>query len=322
MSNSIYKCINCNEGLFEQNNGLACKNGHTYNFLKENKIPIFDFDKSMNEYTLDIKEVGERYDNSMKWVLETFKTSEDELRTSLIKRLNLKKGDIVLVTGAGVGDDLPYIAEKVGKEGTIYAQDFSKQMIEEAQKRVDSNENLKDYEIIFSVSDAINLPFNDSSFDAVYHFGGINLFPDIKKGISEMNRVAKENAMVVFGDETVAPWLKETEHGKMIIVNNPLCDFNAPLEDLPVTARDVVISWECSYYFYVVSFRKSDKKLDVNYDVFHKGLRGGTLKSRYYGQIEGIDLELKDQIYKLANNKGISRVEFIEELLKQGLKNV
>ena len=33
--------------------------------------------------------------------------------------------------------------------------------------------------IYFSLSDAVNLPFKDDSFDVVYHFGGINIFYDI-----------------------------------------------------------------------------------------------------------------------------------------------
>jgi len=320
--NSVYKCLECDEKLIQENDGLKCLNGHSYPFMQNGRIPVFDFDKSDNEYTIDASEVGERYDNSINWVLETFKSSQHQLRTSLINRLNLKKGYNVLVTGVGVGDDLPYIIKDIGAEGTIYAQDYSKQMVAEAHRRVDNNPELKDKNIIFSVSDAVNLPFESSVFDAVYHFGGINLFPDIKSGIREMDRVAKEGAKVVFGDETVAPWLKNTDFGRMLVTNNPLCDFNVPLEFIPAKARDVSVSWECKYYFYVVSFTSSDKELEVNTNVFHKGIRGGTLKTRYYGQLEGVSPELKDEIYKQAADKNISRVEFIESLLKHGLKNV
>ncbi|MBE0515243.1 class I SAM-dependent methyltransferase [Sulfurimonas sp.] len=320
MNSSVYKCITCNENLFKERDGLKCNKGHSFRFLNETSIPVFEFDQSENEYTL--KEVAERYDNSMNWVLETFCTTNEYLRTRLVSRLHLKLGDKVLVTGCGLGDDLPFICDKIGTEGIIYAQDYSKEMVSEAQIRMNNDKRLSQYNIVFSVSDAANLPFKDASFDAAYHFGGINLFPDIKKGICEMDRVAKEGAKIVFGDECVPAWLKNTEHAKMLIENNPLCEFDLPLEHLPITAREVNISWEANYYFYVIEFVSSKEKLKINYNVPHKGLRGGNMQTRYYGKLEGIDLELKNKIYKLASDKKVSRVDFMEKLLKEGLKNV
>lgn len=320
MTSNQYKCIKCDQKLILEKNGLKCKNGHIFDFLEGTNIPIFEFDVNDNEYTID--EVGERYDNSMNWVLKTFNITNETLRNNLISRLDLEEGDSILITGTGLGDDLQYICEKVGLNGAIYAQDYSKQMINEAQKRIKNDKKLCKYNIIFSVSDATNLPFKDSSFDAVYHFGGINLFPDIQKGIYEMDRVVKEGGKVVFGDEGIPAWLKNTEHAKILIENNPLCDFELPLEHLPVRARDVKVSWEANYYFYVIEFLSSKNDLEINYNISHKGIRGGTMNTRYYGKLEGIDLDLKSKIYELAKEKHISRVEFIEKLLNEGLKSV
>ncbi len=316
----VYKCIKCDKKLFKMNGGFKCENNHIYELLENYNIPVFDFNESTCEYT--IEEVGIRYDNSMKWVLDTFKISNSELRENLISRLNINGNDKVLVTGVGLGDDLIYIAKKVGKGGQIYAQDFSKQMISEAQKRVNRDEVLKNYDIIFSVSDATKLPFKNSMFDAVYHFGGINLFPSIKNGIHEMDRVVKDGGKVVFGDESIPPWLKNTEYGKMIINNNPICDFDLPLVHLPKNARNVAVTWEANYYFYVIEYIASSKEFDVDFDIPHKGLRGGTMRTRYYGQLEGISPSLRDEIYKIAEKKGISRKQMLEKLLRKGVEYV
>ena len=69
----------------------------------------------------------------------------------------------------------------------------------------------------FCVSDATALPFATAAFDAAYHFGGLNLFPDIRRGIAEMTRVVKPGGRVVFGDEGVAPWLVDSQFGKILV---------------------------------------------------------------------------------------------------------
>ena len=60
-------------------------------------------------------------------------------------------------------------------------------------------------QVTLSVSDATNLPYQDGTFDAVFHFGGINFMPDVRVAISEMARVCKNAGAVEFGDECIAP---------------------------------------------------------------------------------------------------------------------
>ena len=49
----------------------------------------------------------------------------------------------------------------------------------------------KDCKISYSLGDASILPFKNSMFDAVYSFGGLGKFDDIKKSLKEMVRVCK-----------------------------------------------------------------------------------------------------------------------------------
>ena len=292
-----YRCPVCRDNLHSQNTGLVCDNSHHFPFIKNTTSPIFECaEVNVNEY--NVEHAAEMHDNSLNWLFDTFGGSEQSLRENLVARLHLKKGQKVLITGAGAGNDLPYLAELLGENGTIYAQDFSAPMLASAIERSKSTLGLDDFDIHFSVSDATNLPFEDNSFDATYHFGGLNIFPDIRKGIHEMDRVTKDGGRVVFGDEGIPPWLKRTEYGKMVITNNPLCAFDAPLEHLPESARDVNLSWEVGFCFYIIDYTVCANPLDVNIDVPHKGIRGGTMRSRYYGQLEGIDPSLRDKLYK------------------------
>src|SRR5450830_1476098 len=173
-------------------------------------------------------------------------------------------------------------------------------------------------DIYFSCSDATDLPFVDNAFDAAYHFGGLNLFPDLKKGISEMNRVVKPGGTVVISDEGMAPWLKSTEMGEMLIKNNALYAYTPPLSLLPETARNVNLSWELSNTFFVIDFMVADTPVYIDIDVPHVGTRGGSIRSRYFGQLEGVDPALRDRLYAEAAKQGISRVALLERLLQNG----
>lgn len=323
MYKKIYQCPVCHMGMvIDENNSCGCETGHIFEVLTigDVSIPVFDCAKDdENDYTA--VEAAKINENATNWVLQTFDSTEKELRNNLISKLHLKKGHRVLVTGTGAGGDLPFLAEAVGKDGKIFAQDYSSQMLLQAVKRTHGLYELSEYNIEFSVSDAIDLPYVDDCFDAVYHFGGINLFSDIEKGISEMHRVAKEGGRIVFGDEGIASWLKGTEYGRMVIHNNPLCDYEPPLSLLPPTARDVNLSWDVGNCFYIIDYTKSSLPLEIDIDIPHAGTRGGSIRTRYFGQLEGVDPELKEMIYSEAKDRNLSRVDFLERLLREGLKS-
>ncbi len=323
MKMSTHYCCtesDCNHApLLGHDDGFHCQNEHIFPYIQGTKVPLFACEaEDANDYTLE--DATTIHDNSLRWVFDTFGTDEPTLRKNLVSRLHLSKGETILVTGAGTGNDLPFLAESMKGAGVIYAQDISKQMLMAGVDRYGSQKNALGVEIYFSVSDATNLPFGDNAFDAAYHFGGLNLFPDIRKGISEMNRVVKPRGRIVISDEGAAPWLKPTELGKMLIKNNPLYAYDAPLSLLPDTARSVNLSWELSNCFYVIEFTVSDTPPHINIDVPHIGKRGGSIRSRYLGQLEGIDPSIRDRVYSEAEKQGISRVEYLERLLKKGFE--
>lgn len=321
-NNPLYCCPNsscAHAPLTRRPNGLECSNGHFYSFAQGTDVPVFASEPTgTNEYSQE--NAAEVHDNSLRWVFDTFQTDEDNLRQSLIARIGLMSGQRVLITGAGAGNDLPYIADLLDGRGEIYVQDIAKEMLLAGVMRYQSKLASSGVDVHFSVSDATRLPFVDGFFDAVYHFGGINLFPDIAAGITEMSRVVREGGKVVFGDEGLAPWLADTELGRMLVSNNALYAFSAPLQALPETARAVRLSWELSSCFYVIEFEVSNEPLPIDIDIPHLGKRGGSIRSRYFGRLEGVDPELRDRVYEEAEHRGISRVEFLESALRAALK--
>ncbi|SHN64777.1 class I SAM-dependent methyltransferase [Desulfovibrio litoralis] len=320
MKKNTYCCPQkeCNHTVLnEVDNELRCGNGHSYMYASGTTIPIFaKADDNINEYT--VNDAVEMHDNALNWLFATFNEKEHHLRTRMVNRLQLKKGDTVLVTGAGACNDLPFIVNSLNGSGEIYAQDISEQMLLVGAKRYQENSVSSEIKVFFSVSDATSLPFSDEFFDAAYHFGGINLFDDIELGISEMSRVVKCGGKIVIGDEGLAPWLQKTDIGKMLIQNNALYAFTPPLQFLPRNAQEVKLTWELSNSFYCIEFIVGAEPV-VNLDIKHVGLRGGSIRTRYLGQLEGINPELKDKIYAEAAARGISRVDFLESLLYNSL---
>ncbi len=321
INTAAYCCteLSCHRApLSIQDSGLSCPNGHHFSFVTGTHVPVFSKEEdSTNEYARS--GAAEVHDNALRWVFATFMTDEPTLRTRLVARLQLTPGQKVLVTGAGAGNDLPYLARDLQGSGEIHAQDIAAQMLLKAMERHQGDLVREGVDSFFSLSDAMNLPYADGYFDAAYHFGGVNLFPDIRQGISEMARVVRPGGRIVIGDEGVAPWLRDTELGKMLIRNNPLYASEVPLALLPSSARDVSLTWELGNCFFVIAFRTSSETPPIDIDVPHVGIRGGSIRTRYFGQLEGIDPALRDRINAEAERSGLSRVEFLERLLRRGL---
>lgn len=214
-----------------------------------------------------------RYRNFLDWLFTTFAEDEARFRASLVAELRLRAGSRVLVTGCGHGDDVPPVLAAGAAQ--VECIDLSANMIAVAKTR------LAGKNVAFHVGDASRLEFADASFDAAFHFGGINEFSDIRGAVREMARVVKDGGRVVFGDEGVAPWLRDLDYGRMAINNNPLWASQPPLEGLPFSATDVSLRWVLGNCFYLVSFTVQRAGPRMNADVPHKSPRGGSMRSRY-----------------------------------------
>ena len=303
--------------------GLSC-NGPNHKgdrlicFAPGTSTPVFESQvPEADEY--NIANAAKIHDNALNWLFKTFKTNEFDLRTNIVRRLNLRPSHRVLVTAAGAGNDIPFVADALGGAGQVYAQDFSKEMLLWGERRARGQHSTGGVALFFSVGDATRLPFRNDFFDAALHFGGINLFPDKQMAIKEMDRVVRPGGRIVIGDEGVAPWLKGTDQANILVHNTSLYANKPPLDFLPVTVREVDLSWELSNSFFVVSFTVSRDPLPFDIDVPHVGRRGGSMRTRFYGQLEGVDPCLKTEVFDEAGRQKVSRVELIERLLRAGL---
>jgi ubiquinone/menaquinone biosynthesis C-methylase UbiE len=326
---SAYICPKTKSELIKSENSLSLKSesGEYYpiekiseldwapNFLAAYKL------KNIQKKNLDIydqKYSIDRYKNELDWLYETFGTDNDSFRQKNIELLNLQPGNKVLITACGLGSDILPILKAIGPSGSLFVQDLAAEMVYESCRYIRSL-GILTQNIFFSISDAQKLQFRNQYFDAVFHFGGINLFDNIQNAIGEMSRVVKFGGKVVFGDESVAPWLRNTDYARAVIKNNSLWEIGTPIDLLPKNAIDVNLTWTLGNCFYLISFTVSESGPYINMDVKHKSPRGGTIRTRFFGQLEGVSPGLIQLISEEAKHRKISIHDLLEKFINDGL---
>lgn len=108
-----------------------------------------------------------------------------------LDRLFLEEGEIVLEIGFGTGHCLKRIAKCIGQTGKAYGIDISSGMLEVTKERLDEA-GLTD-RVDLHCGDAVSLPYDEDTFDAVFMSFTLELFdtPEIPKVLHEIKRVLK-----------------------------------------------------------------------------------------------------------------------------------
>ncbi|WP_066639110.1 demethylmenaquinone methyltransferase [Desulfolucanica intricata] len=115
-------------------------------------------------------------------------------RKDTMKRMNVQKGQTALDVCCGTADWTISLAEAVGPGGNVYGLDFSQNMLKIGQAKV-NEKKLTHVKLVHG--NAMNLPFEDNSFDHVTIGFGLRNVPDYLKVLKEMQRVAKPGGKVV-----------------------------------------------------------------------------------------------------------------------------
>lgn len=285
----------------------------------KNGIPNFTYPQvlmesdqtSLDWYKLNASD----YDEYLPLTFKTFDVDEGKERQKMIDALDIRPGNTVLELGAGTGRDTTKILEALNGQGSCFIQDISPEIMEICHEKL--NASHQGINKIFFLSNAAYLPLKDNSFDRIFHFGGLNTFSERKRAIKEIVRVAKPDAKVVIGDENMPVWLRNTEFGEVLMNSNPHYAFDLPLEDLPKEARNVKVEWFIGGVFYFIQFEVGLGDPYANIDFEIPGLRGGSHRTRYYGQLEGVNSDQKKKIYEYAKLKGLSVSSVLEELISK-----
>ncbi|MBK1703367.1 class I SAM-dependent methyltransferase [Halochromatium glycolicum] len=255
--------------------------------------------------------VADVYDKYIHLTFDTFNTDETTERSRMVDRLNLKAGQTVLEFGCGTGRTSALIAERLGPNGRLLLQELARPVLSQARDK--ATQLATPTEV--ALANGSYLPLADNSVDAVFHFGGVNMFSDIGRCFREAARVTKLGGRVVIGDENMPVWLRDTEMGRVLMNSNPHYRCPVPFEHIPIEARDVLCEWIIGGVFYVISFTVGEGEPYADLDFPIPGRRGGTHRTRYYGQLEGVTPEAKRQAQEQAAKAGISLHAWLDQLI-------
>ncbi|RKQ37663.1 demethylmenaquinone methyltransferase [Oceanobacillus halophilus] len=115
-------------------------------------------------------------------------------RKDVMKRVKVEKGTKALDVCCGTGDWSISLSEAVGDNGKVVGLDFSQNMLSIAKKKKEELQ-LENLELIHG--NAMELPFEDNSFDYVTIGFGLRNVPDYMTVLKEMYRVVKPGGKVV-----------------------------------------------------------------------------------------------------------------------------
>ena len=258
------------------------------------------------------EERADAYDRYLPLTFATYGEDEAAVRNAMIDKLELRPDAIVLETGAGTGRDSELIAQRLGAAGRLYIQDLSPSFLSRNLERMRGAA----VRVEPALANGYYLPFADNSFDACFHFGGINAFGDVRRAFAEMARVTRPGGKVVVGDESMPPWLRETEFGRILMNSNPEFKYPLPLDKLPVEARKTRLEWIIGGVFYVIDFVVGEGEPHADFDFPIPGARGGTHRTRYHGQLEGVTPEAKRLAYEARARTGKSMHQWLDEAVR------
>ena len=133
------------------------------------------------------------FDDEGSRLVEAINTVPDTIgrRQAIMRALNLKTGERVLDVGSGPGHQAMEMSPMVGPSGKVDGVDVSDSMLKIARARCEDISNVE-----FHEGDAVNLPFNDDTFDAVMSIMVFEYLPDVPGALNEVFRVLKSGGRV------------------------------------------------------------------------------------------------------------------------------
>ena len=109
----------------------------------------------------------------------------------VLERSGIQPGMTVLEIGCGSGAYIPTAARLVGPWGMVHALDIQPAMLALLEEELNKEENHDITNVMIHQADALQLPFENEQFDAVFTVAALSEIPDVPAALAEVRRVLK-----------------------------------------------------------------------------------------------------------------------------------
>jgi len=146
----------------------------------------------------------------------------------LVESLPIVPSSSLLEVCTGPGVFQPLLAKAVGPQGRLAALDLSWGMVRLCAQRTRGQRPAP-----FVVQgNGAALPFADTSFDHIFHFGGIKLFSSPEQALTECARVLRPGGLLFLGDEGFIPTTTARDWRRRLLLRVNPC-FRRPPPEVP-----------------------------------------------------------------------------------------
>ena len=127
----------------------------------------------------------------------TFLGRAKTIRSRVVKKMGLKRGDKVMEVACGSGRNFPYLVDAVGKEGFILGFDYSQEMLD-AAKQLSKRNDWSNIKLV--QGDAAQLKITENNFDGIVSVLGISAIPDWDKALERCHDILRFGGKLVVCD--------------------------------------------------------------------------------------------------------------------------
>jgi ubiquinone/menaquinone biosynthesis C-methylase UbiE len=159
-------------------------------------------------------------------------------------KLTIPSGATVLDVGSGTGVFLPYLIQKLGKQGTLIALDIAEQMLLiSASKKHDGN-------IAYIQGDISSTPLKQGSVDCVICYSSFPHFQDKPRAFKEIARLLKESGTLYICHTSSREHINSI-HENIPQLNRDLIPESPAIMEMLMESgfKDIGIEEEKYYYF-------------------------------------------------------------------------
>ena len=167
-------------------------------------------------------------------------------------RLNLGSGFTVLDVGTGTGVFLPFLLDRIGRNGRIVAVDVADEMLSKARAKGFAGD------INYLCADVMDIPLDDEIFDAIVCYSSFPHFQDKPQAFAEMNRVIKSGARLLICHTKSRAEINEI-HRQIPIVHHDTIPDADEMQSMLSAAGFAEIQIDDKSDSYLVSARKADQ---------------------------------------------------------------